>query len=55
MLARDLRGGGGEVMFRDGYLQMRPINKFIAGPVQGISITRRGDFSIRFDRGENKG
>lgn len=37
VLARDLRGGG--VMFR-GYLQTRPINRFIAGSVQGISITR---------------
>ena len=46
------------------YLQTRPINRFIAGPVQGISITRekeREDFSrdsiARFISiaGENKG
>lgn len=39
-------------VFRNGYLQMRPINRFIGGPVQDISITRyiREDFRwIRFD------
>lgn len=57
-------GRGSYVSRLYGYLQTRPINRFIAGPVQGISITRekeREDFSrdsiARFISiaGENKG
>lgn len=46
---RDVGAGRGSYVSRlYGYLQTRPINRFIAGSVQGISITRekeREDFS----------